>query len=132
MCDKQGCCVRCGRWRDLIIRNRHGELLPASERLCRACKFKSTKPGACRACGKVVQALRPSSLCWVCYNTPSIRAAHPTTSKFAPKNEHDPIRVPACPEPTDRYPGQSKLAVLEARAMLGVDLWHPLDAQIPD
>jgi hypothetical protein len=38
----------------------------------------------------------------------------------------------SAPQPTDALPGSAdKVRVLIARRQMGLDLWHPLDAQLP-
>ncbi len=83
----------------------------------------------CRHCGSCPVS-RPRGLCWKCYYTPSIRERYPSTSKFARRGVHDffgRVRLPAAP--TQALPGTlEKVAVLEQRARLRQELWHPLDA----
>jgi hypothetical protein len=85
----------------------------------------------CRHCQKV-KSNRPRGLCWSCYYTPGVRDLFPSTSKFARRgvgNFNRRAKLPSCP--TAALPGtQEKVAVLEERALLGVSLWHPLDATI--
>jgi hypothetical protein len=83
----------------------------------------------CRCC-QLRFANRPRGLCWSCYYRPGVREQFPSTSKFASKGVG--IFVPApgpAAEPTLALPGSpAKVAVLEERARLHQDLWHPQDA----
>ncbi len=83
----------------------------------------------CRHCQKT-RSNRPRGLCWSCYYTPGVREEYPSTSIFARRGVSDRNgRVQLPPEPTIASPGSAaKVAILEARARLGVALWHPLDA----
>ena len=83
---------------------------------------------ACRHCAKN-KAVRPKSLCWGCWTRH--RDLYPSTSKFARRGSGFAYSGPP-PEPTTARPGtEGKVAVLEARAQLGVDLFHELDAALP-
>lgn len=83
---------------------------------CRHCQMR--KPG------------RPRGLCYTCYYTPGVRALYPSISKFARRGVHDYYGQSILPLfPTPALPGSAeKIAVLQHRASLGVDLWHPDDA----
>jgi hypothetical protein len=85
----------------------------------------------CRNCQNV-KSNRPRGLCWSCYYTPGVRAQFPSTSKFARRgvgNFNSRTKLPPCP--THALPGTpEKVAVLQERALLGVSLWHPLDATL--
>ncbi len=85
----------------------------------------------CRHCG-CVPANRPRGLCWSCYYTPGVREQYPSTSKFAHKgidDFHGQASPP--PAPTGARPGSpEKVAVLEQRARLHQELWHPDDAPL--
>jgi hypothetical protein len=84
----------------------------------------------CRHCQKV-KSNRPRGLCWSCYYTPGIRELYPSTSKFARRGVRDFNGRARLPEPTSALPGTpEKVAVLELRARLGQQLWHPLDARL--
>ena len=84
----------------------------------------------CRHCQKV-KSNRPRGLCWSCYYTPGVRDLYPSTSKFARRGVADFNGRAKMPEPTDALPGtQEKVRVLEERARLGQQLWHPLDAKL--
>ena len=84
----------------------------------------------CRHCQKV-KSNRPRGLCWSCYYTPGVRELYPSTSKFARRGVKDFNGRARLPEPTDALPGTpAKVAVLELRARLGQQLWHPLDARL--
>jgi hypothetical protein len=83
----------------------------------------------CRHCQRV-QVTRPRGMCWTCYYTPGLRERYPSTSKFARHGISDflgPGRRPTTP--TRARPGSSeKVAILEQRARLRQELWHPSDA----
>lgn len=84
----------------------------------------------CRHCQKV-KSNRPRGLCWSCYYTPGVRELYPSTSKFARRGVADFNGRARMPEPTAALPGTSeKVRVLEERARLGQQLWHPLDAKL--
>ena len=83
----------------------------------------------CRHCQKA-PVNRPRGLCWSCYYTPGVRDLYPSTSKFARRGvgnfcgNASPAGVP-----TGALPGSpEKVAILEERARLRQDLWHPQDA----
>jgi hypothetical protein len=61
-----------------------------------------------------------------------VRALHPSTSRYARRGVgHDGGGVPLTA--TDAAPGtEAKVRVLEERARLGVDLWHPDDRPFGD
>lgn len=83
----------------------------------------------CRHCQKS-SVNRPRGLCWSCYYTPGVREKYPSTSKFARRGVAN-FCGQAAPagEPTEARPGsEEKLAVLEERARLKQELWHPHDA----
>jgi len=78
-----------------------------------------------------VKSNRPRGLCWSCYYTPGVRELYPSTSKFARRGVKDFNGRARLPEPTSALPGTpEKVAVLELRARLGQQLWHPLDARL--
>ncbi len=83
----------------------------------------------CRHCQRV-PSNRPRGLCWSCYYTPGVRELYPSTSKFARRGVGDFNGTAILPtEPTDALPGSAqKVEILAQRALLGVSLWHPLDA----
>jgi hypothetical protein len=84
----------------------------------------------CRHCRKHL-AYKPRGLCWACYRTPGIRELYPPTSKFAQHGHPDFYGRGTVPAPTTALPGSpEKIAVLEERARLGQQLWHPLDARL--
>jgi hypothetical protein len=80
----------------------------------------------CKHCNRR-KAVRPRGLCCPCYDDPEVRALHPSTSRYARRGVgHDGGGVPLTA--TDAAPGtEAKVQVLEERARLGVDLWHPDD-----
>ena len=83
----------------------------------------------CRHCQRV-QSNRPRGLCWSCYYTPGVRELYPSTSKFARRGVGDFNGKAHRPHlPTCALPGSpEKVAILEQRARMRQDLWHPLDA----
>ncbi len=85
----------------------------------------------CRHCQRV-RSNRPRGLCWACYYTPGVREQYPITSKFARRGVGDfygPAPLPAMP--TSALPGtQEKVAVLEERARMRQNLWHPADGPV--
>ena len=84
----------------------------------------------CRHCNKV-KSNRPRGLCWSCYYRPGVRELYPSTSKFARRGVSDFNGRAALPVPTTALPGTpEKVAVLEMRAALRQQLWHPDDARL--
>jgi len=85
----------------------------------------------CRHCQKA-SVNRPRGLCWSCYYTPGVRELYPSTSKFARRGVGNfNGRAAPAGEPTEALPGTpEKVAVLEQRARLRQELWHPLDATL--
>jgi len=83
----------------------------------------------CRHCQKA-PASRPRRLCWSCYYRPGVRERYPSTSKFARQGLGLVQRCRPLPAgPTAALPGSpEKITVLEQRALLGLELWHPDDA----
>ncbi len=83
----------------------------------------------CRHCHRN-RPNRPRGLCWTCYYTPGVRDLHPSTSKFARRGVGDFVGRGLRPLlPTRALPGSpEKVAILEERARLKQDLWHPSDA----
>lgn len=83
----------------------------------------------CRHCHRH-RPNRPRGLCWSCYYAPGVRDLYPSTSKFARRGICDFIgRVQLPLLPTRAVPGTpEKVAILEERARLRQDLWHPKDA----
>src|SRR5262245_62069592 len=84
----------------------------------------------CRHCNKV-KSNRPRGLCWSCYYRPGVRALYPPTSSSARRGISAFNGRAALPVPTTALPGTpEKVAVLEIRARLRQQLWHPDDARI--
>ena len=83
----------------------------------------------CRHCGQA-PATRPRRLCWNCYYTPGVRELFPITSKFARRGIIDINgKRPLPTDPTRAMPGSAeKVLVLEERAHMKQNLWHPEDA----
>ena len=83
----------------------------------------------CRHCNQV-PVNRPRGLCWSCYYAPGVRDLYPSTSKFARRGVANFCGKAAKPAgPTEALPGTpEKVAILEERARLGQELWHPADA----
>lgn len=85
-------------------------------KLCRHCKHGSN--------------CRPRGLCTPCSSDPEIRALYPSTHICARSGVGNFCGQGLPCEPTDALPGTpEKVAVLELRALLGQQLWHPLDAK---
>ena len=85
---------------------------------CRHCRFGAIS--------------RPRRLCWGCYYTPGVRDLYPSTSKFARRGVGDfNGRCSPAALPTAALPGTpEKVLVLEERARMRQELWHPNDATI--
>jgi len=83
----------------------------------------------CQHCNELPVS-RPRRLCWSCYYTPGVREKYPSTSKFGRRGLGNFNGTPRLPTfATSALPGtDAKLAVLEERARLGLNLWHPDDA----
>ena len=82
----------------------------------------------CRACGKR-KMCRPSGLCWSCYYNPEIRPLFPPTSIFANRGVKDFVGRAVPPAPKVSIPGtEEKIAILEARAANGEELFHSDDS----
>jgi hypothetical protein len=83
----------------------------------------------CRHCGRAPRS-RPRGLCWNCFYAPGVRDLYPITSKFARRGILDingKRPLPTCP--TRAMPGSTeKILVLEERARMKQNLWHPEDA----
>jgi hypothetical protein len=81
----------------------------------------------CRHCHRA-SVNRPRGLCWSCYYTPGVRERYPSTSKFARRGVGNFCGNAQPCEPTEAPPGSAeKVAVLEERARMRQQLWHPLD-----
>jgi len=85
----------------------------------------------CRHC-QTCKANRPRGLCWTCYYAHGVRELYPSTSQFACRGRRDRNgSSPPAPFATDAEPGSpEKVAILEERANMRVQLWHPLDARV--
>lgn len=87
----------------------------------------------CQHCARR-RVCRPRKLCWICYYAPGVRELYPSTSKFGrrgPGNFHRKVCLPHFP--TRALPGSpEKIAILEQRAQLGQELFHPQDAAFDD
>lgn len=91
-----------------------------------------TAKARCRHCGKG-PASRPRGLGWCCYYRPGVREQYPPCSKYGRRGVGIGARGDALPEPTAAAPGTGeKVGVLEQRAELGLQLWHPDDAFVGD
>jgi hypothetical protein len=87
----------------------------------------------CRHCHRIA-VTRPRGLCWGCYYTPGVREQYPPTSKHGRRGAGAYLaggfKLPD--EPTAAAPGSpEKVAALEARAAVGVALWHPDEPAAP-
>lgn len=86
----------------------------------------------CRHC-RTFRINRPRRLCWACYYRPGVKELYPPTSKFARKGHGaDSVRrISLPPFPTQALPGTpEKVAILEQRARLRQELFHPDDATL--
>lgn len=84
----------------------------------------------CRHCHRS-SVNRPRGLCWSCYYTPGVRELYPSTSKFARRGVGNFCGNAQPCEPTHALPGsEEKVAVLEERARMRQQLWHPLDGTL--
>jgi hypothetical protein len=94
----------------------------------------------CRHCHRKKSPRAESwrGLCWTCYYTPAIRQLYPARkNQFSEEAMFQPPRASGdCPlplQPTTALPASAeKVAVLEERARMGCQLWHPRDAQRDD
>lgn len=75
---------------------------------------------------------RPRGLCWTCYYSAGVRELYPSTSKFARRGVPNFCgKAAPAKEPTDALPGSpEKVAILEERARMRQELWHPNDATL--
>jgi hypothetical protein len=90
---------------------------------------------ACRHCrqGRAVRR----GLCRRCYyDRPGVRELYASGNAAAAREaqaEAGRNERPAAARPTRALPGsEAKLRVLVERARLGVQLWHPNDARVPE
>ena len=86
----------------------------------------------CRHC-ETHPISRPRRLCWACYYKPGVKELYPPTSKFSRFGHGaDPkMRVSLPAFPTPALPGTpEKIAVIEQRARLRQELFHPDDATL--
>jgi len=85
----------------------------------------------CRHCGRA-EASRPRGLCCGCYYRPQVRAQYPSLSKFGRRSgwaRGQSSGLAACP--TGALPGSpEKIAVMQQRAALRQELFHPDDATV--
>lgn len=87
----------------------------------------------CRHC-HAANVGRPRGLCWRCYYTPGIKKLYQPTAYVTNRSGHGiGLQLPSPASfPTYALPGSpEKVAVLELRARLRQELWHPLDVQGP-
>ncbi len=96
--------------------------------MCHAKKPRNLYPSApCRHCTRRLSC-HSTGLCWHCRTFAEIRALYPSTSKFARRGVGVGARGGE-PEPTTALPGTpEKVAVIESRASLGLDLFRRGDA----
>lgn len=81
----------------------------------------------CRECN-ARRACRPRELCWGCYKDLDIRAQY-ETNQVSGRRGVGHVGTGRKPIPTDALPGTpEKLAVLEMRAAMGLQLFHEDDA----
>ena len=84
----------------------------------------------CRHCEKA-PVNRPRGLCWSCYYTAGVRELYPSTSKFARRGVANFCGKALPCEPTGALPGSvEKVAILEQRAKMRQELFHPQDATL--
>jgi len=85
----------------------------------------------CRHCSRTSVGYRPRGLCWGCYYTPGVKELFPSTSKYARRGVGNLTgKAPLPSAPTTATPGTpEKLAVIERRALLKQQLFHPADAR---
>lgn len=84
----------------------------------------------CRHC-KHLRLWTCRGLCWTCIHTPEISQAYPSESKFSQDSGVGKFYGLGKPTtPTNALPGTpEKVAVLEARAAAGEQMWHPEDGR---
>src|SRR5688500_4225283 len=85
----------------------------------------------CRHC-QMNKISRPRGLCWNCYYLPGVREQVPSTSKFGRRGPGKLFAAAALwLFPTVAPPASSeKVAILEQRAALHQELFHPDDATL--
>ena len=91
--------------------------------------YASKEP--CRHCMER-QASRAHGLCFVCGNDPAIRVQYARDDGFGRRGVGGGIKEGPRPEPAPCgfSPGSpEKVAVMEERARLGQNLWHPEDGR---
>lgn len=82
----------------------------------------------CRHCRRA-RVCRPRGLCWQCFYTPAIRELYPANAKYTIQGFGLNVQDAKLPSrPTQALPGSpEKIAVMQQRARLGQELFHPLD-----
>jgi hypothetical protein len=88
----------------------------------------ATTRTACRHCSHPL-VNRPRGLCWRCYYTPGVREHYHNPSRYARRGVGSVHTGPPGAR-TDQPPGTvGKVLVMQVRARLGQDLFHPDDAR---
>ncbi len=84
----------------------------------------------CKHCSRT-KVNRPRGLCWSCYYSPGVKEIYPAVSKYGRRGPGNTFAKAAFAAfPTTAAPGTpEKLAVMEQRALLNQNLWHPFDAE---
>ena len=84
----------------------------------------------CRHCKKS-RAYRPRRLCGRCFDRRDIRDLYPSASKYGQHGSGlNTFNAPLASFPTMAWPGTpEKIAVLQLRAAMGQQLFHPLDGR---
>jgi hypothetical protein len=86
---------------------------------CRHCRLRKALPARL-------------SLCYVCCESPDIRALYPSGNKFARRGLAADLHAPPLPTPTTFLPGTpEKVRVMERRVKRGEAAMHPQDARVP-
>lgn len=95
--------------------------------------LKNNTVGNCPHCERENVPIKARGICRKCYAFPEIRCLYDCLPHYVKPIQgpgSDTIVKRPLPEPTDALPGtEEKVKVLKERAMLGQQLWHPLDAQ---
>lgn len=84
----------------------------------------------CRHCHSR-KSNRPRGLCWRCYDARSVRDRYFTRSKFSRRGVGlGNIQPRSADRPSGSFPGsEEKVAEMERRAAMEMELWHPEDAE---
>lgn len=124
-CGPDGRCCRCFDRATI-----HGAGSSQKTDNARAARTRSRRPDICVHC-KQKKCSRPRGLCHGCYYTPGLTEKYPPVDPARAGRRGElglvqPLVGPAFP--TDALPGtEAKVCVLEARAAMHCELWHPRD-----